>query len=332
MRVAVLGAGTMGSTYVRNLAKMKDVQPAGVCDIRSEAAGQAAELWGTNAYESLEAMVEREQPDVVCVCLPTYMHKEYVLKLAAMGKHVICEKPIALNREDAEAMIRACREAGVQLYIGHVLRFFPNYKDLHAKAKSGIVGTVQVAHAKRLSAFPKGWNRWFADASLSGGVILDLMIHDLDFLRWTMGDVQSVYAKLHKDENMEYANVTLQFRSGALANVEAFWGYPGAFTTGVELAGTRGVLRFDSSSSPTLEVRRIRREEGGREGSGVPVPRTPAKHDPYYYELRHFLSCIAGESEPVITAEDGYAALDIALAAAQSASTGLPVRMGGVLA
>jgi UDP-N-acetylglucosamine 3-dehydrogenase len=330
LKVSIIGCGTMGITYAKNLASMEEAELAGVCDVDAARAEEAAKAGGTAAYTDYKVMLEAENPEVVCVCLPTHLHKRIVIELAQLGKHIICEKPIGMTLEEADAMIEACRESGVRLFVGHVVRFFPNYADAAAQISRGETGGPGVAHLKRYGSFPKGNGLWYHDRSKSGGVILDLMIHDIDFVRSVYGEAKAVYALKAQsggDDPFEYAMVTIRFRNGAIGNLTAYWGYPGPFTTAAEFAGNQGVLRLSSESSRSLTV--IGKEEGQEGKAAVQVPQSPMRHDPYYRELKHFLACIRDGSEPLVTAEDARAALEIALAAELSCQTGQPVAIGG---
>lgn len=324
MKVAVVGCGSMGGTHANNFAKMPQVELVGVCDTLEESAKTLAERCRTKAFFSFDELMAEANPDVVSICLPTPLHKEYVLKAANYGKHVICEKPIAPTLSDAREMIDTCREKGVRLFIGHVVRFFPSYADMSRKVAAGVIGDVGVAHAKRSGSHPGRVRDWYKDPSATGGVIMDLMIHDIDFMRSLLGDVKTVFAMNRQTDRLDYALVTLRFHGGAIANLEGFWGFPGPFTTAVELAGKKGIIRFDSNKSASLQIHRSAPAES-KESAGVAIPRSPAVHDPYYYELQHFIDCILSGEESIVTAEDGYKAVEIALAAHESARTGAPV-------
>ncbi|GGG26381.1 Gfo/Idh/MocA family protein [Paenibacillus abyssi] len=325
MKVSIIGAGTMGMMYAHNIAKIKGVQPAGVCDVDRERAERAAQLCQTSAYTSLEDLLAQEQPDVVCVCLPTHLHKDIVMTLAAKGIHIICEKPIALNLEDAREMQAACDQHGVRLFIGHVVRFFPNYRDAAQKVKDGVIGEAGVAHLKRFGSFPQGSDGWYHDRAKSGGVIMDLMIHDIDYARAIFGEVESVYAAISRSDQMEYAQVTLKFKNKRIATLSGYWGYPGPFTTEFEIAGEKGIIRFNSNETLSLNVKVQSKDQDL--GERVQVPRSPMMYDPYYYELAHFIQCIREGTTPIVSAEDACKAVAIALAAEQSAELGKPVNM-----
>ncbi|WP_282940666.1 Gfo/Idh/MocA family oxidoreductase [Paenibacillus sp. RC67] len=325
MKVAVVGCGIMGRTHARNWSSVQGVQLVGVCDIDKELADKIAASNGTNAYTSFEDLLAAEQPDMVSICVPTYLHKPLVLQAAQAGIHIVCEKPIAPSLADAEEMIAACRLNNVRLFIAHVVRFFPSYKDLAAKVRAGVIGDPGVMHTKRIGGHPGRAKSWYYDEEKSGGVILDLLIHDIDYMRSVFGEVDSVFAMKRTSESLDYALVTLRFNKGAIANLEGYWGYPGPFTTAVEFAGTKGILRFHSDDAVSLRVQTSRQPDEDR--PRVAVPRSPAYHDPYYYELEHFADCILKGTEPIVSTEDAYKAMEIAFAALTSAQSGQPVRM-----
>lgn len=321
MKVAVIGCGSMGSVHANSYAKMAQVELVGVCDINEQAAQKLADRTGSKPYYSFEALIAEANPDVISICLPTPMHKEYVLKTAEAGKHVICEKPLAPSLEDAREMIDACEQKGVRLFVGHVVRFFPDFKDLSNKIAANVIGKVGVAHTKRSGSHPGLARDWYKHSA--GGVILDLMIHDIDFVRGVLGEVKSVFGMNRVTEEMDYALVTLRFESGAIANLEGFWGYPGPFHTAVEFAGDKGILRADSRKTASMNIQKSNTANSGP--AVVAIPQSPAMNDPYYYELSHFIDCIQSGEQAIVTAQDAYRAVEIGLAAAESIRTGVPV-------
>jgi len=158
--------------------------------------------------------------DAIDVCLPTYLHKEAVELAAHHGKHVFCEKPIALTVDDANAMISTCNSNGVKLGIAHVVRYFPEYEMAHDMIASAGWGQIGVVRFSRTGPFPKGWNNWYADFQLSKGVFVDLSIHDFDFLNWCFGPVERVQArKVSTERPMEYGLAVVRMKSGVIAHV-----------------------------------------------------------------------------------------------------------------
>ncbi|GAE08531.1 NADH-dependent dyhydrogenase [Paenibacillus sp. JCM 10914] len=230
LHVLLVGAGTMGRTHAAAYSSMKDVKLAGIVDVQQAKANKLADRHGTRSFYSFEAAVERlgSKIDVIDICLPTPLHKPYVIKAADTGSHVICEKPLARTEEDALFMIDYCRDKDVRLFVGHVLRFFPEYVRAKQLLERGIIGKPTVVRAGRGGGYPAGWNDWYSDFAASGGITLDAMIHDFDYLRWCFGEVERVYAKGlhgHHQGHLDYALVTLRFRSGVIAHVEGTWAH-----------------------------------------------------------------------------------------------------------
>ncbi|RAV20685.1 Gfo/Idh/MocA family protein [Paenibacillus contaminans] len=325
MKIAIVGCGTMGELYARNLSQIGGVNVTAVCSTRLEAAEQTADLCRAAPYTSYEKMMEETDPDVLCVTLPTYLHKGYVMDAARRGKHAICEKPIAPNLTDAAEMIRACQNAGVRLFVGHVLRFYPEYELVRQKAASGAIGLVEAAHLKRGGLHPGLARSWYNDPAKSGGVILDLLIHDIDYARFVLGEVETVFAYNKRWDAADHALITLQFASGAIAHVQGFWGYPGPFTAEIELIGSNGIAKYSNlEGKPGTDSAP---DTGLKAAPKVVVEEGPSVISPFRVQFEHFLACIGHGGEPLVTARDAYKAVEIALAAKESALTGMPVRL-----
>jgi UDP-N-acetylglucosamine 3-dehydrogenase len=325
MRVGLVGAGFMGGVHLNAYAAIPEVEVVGVADGRTEVAVAGAEMVGARAYASYEELLADEDVEVVDVCLPTAFHRELALKAAGEGKHVILEKPIARTIEDAQQILAAFSGDGPRLFVGHVVRFFPEYVGIKEKIEAGGLGTVGVVRTSRRSPFLLGWNDWYADWRVSGGVLLDLVIHDFDFLRWALGEVERVYARGmlgHEYNRLDYVLATLRFQSGAIAHVEGHWGYPGPFNYSIEVAGSSALLTVDSTEPARLELI----QETAAPGE---VPDLASGKNPYEKELEHFVRCIATGEEPIVEGQDAYEALRIGLAATESVLTGEPITLGG---
>ena len=322
MRVGLVGAGFMGGVHLNAYAGIPEAEVVGVADARIEAAVAGAEIAGARPYASYEDLVAAEDVEVVDVCLPTAFHKDLAVRAAGEGRHVILEKPIARTMEDAQQIIEAFSGDGPRLFVGHVVRFFPEYVGIKEKIDAGDLGTVGVVRTSRRSPFLLGWNDWYADWRVSGGVLLDLVIHDFDYLRWTLGEAERVYARgmLGREYNrLDYVLVTLRFENGAIAHVEGHWGYPGPFNYSIEVAGSDGLLTVDSTEPAPLQLI-----------GGVPgvISDLSAGKSPYEKELEHFIHCIATGEEAIVGGQDAYEALRIGLAATESVLTGEPVTLG----
>jgi UDP-N-acetylglucosamine 3-dehydrogenase len=327
MRVGIVGLGTMGTAHAAGYQNIAGCELVAVADIQPERRRFVAEKYGVRSYATLVDLLAAETVDVIDVCLPTHLHREHVERAAAAGKHVFCEKPLARNRTEGQAMVEACRKAGVTLGVGHVVRFFPEYRRAKEIIQSGQLGSVGTVYTYRGGGgFPTAWQDWYANYEWSGGLTLDMIIHDFDFLRWTLGEVERVYAKstFGRDYNrLEHVLASLRFESGAIANVEGTWLNVGGFGTKFEFACERGLLAHDSKVASAFRSYQQTAIQAG--GPGVAVPESPLDKDPYTLELEHFIECLNRGEEPLITGEEALRAVDIATAALKSIKTGKPV-------
>ena len=326
MRVAIVGAGSMGNAHAAGWAQT-DAKLVGVIATDQSSARTLAERYGATAYDSLDSVLPLV--DAVDICAPTNLHLEYTLKAAAAGKHVFCEKPIARTVEDGLKMIEACRSAGVRLFIGMVVRFFPQYQRVHEAVIAGRIGKPGVIRLTRCSYRPqKITDNWFLDFARSGGPIFDMLVHDYDYARWLAGEVERVYARTSPaapGSISEYAQVLLRFRNGAMAHVEGGWVYPPPlFRTKIEVAGDGGLIEWESDTSTPVNSY-FKAAPGAV--SDVALPLSPLAEDPYTAIVKHFYECIMHDKPFAVTPMDALAAIQIGLAAIDSARTGAPVSL-----
>ena len=269
-----------------------------------------------DGFESLVDMV-----DVVDICTPTHTHGAYVLAAAQAGVDIVCEKPLARTAGEAFDVIAACGEAGVQLLVGHVVRFFPEYAAARASVMAGDIGDVGVVRLDRSTYLPAGASSWFSDRSKSGGVVLDLMIHDVDYARWVAGDVERVYAR--GAQGGDHVLATLSHTSGAISHIQGSWAYPrGSFRATLEIAGSDGLIQRHAAESFVASV------GTQSEVSDVPEPPSSSAESPYVTEIRHFSAVLNGTAEPRVTAVDGAMAVAVCDAIAESLETNLAVEVG----
>lgn len=319
----------MGSRHASQYKRMPGVEVR-LFDIDKEKAQAVAKGLDIDTVATEEALLQAS--DAIDVCLPTDLHAEAALRAIGKGKHVFLEKPLAKTLAEGTAILEAASKARLKLMVGQVVRYFPEFRTGHDLVKQGAVGTPGAARTRRGGAGPsRETARWFFDFDRSGGVLLDLVIHDFDWLRWTLGEVKSLYARsvlagvpgdLHDDSVTDpplgdYSLTTLTFDNGAIAHVEGSWMDAGPFRTAYEVCGSNGMIEFDSSKVPTL-----RSQVAG--GGTTEAPLLPGD-DPYFGELSDFIRAIEGDTEPPVTGLDGWMALSIALAAVESAKTGKPV-------
>lgn len=314
MRIGILGVGGMGNRHTQQYRKMEGVEIA-FYDLSAEQSDEYAKRWDVEPKASAEDLLSWS--DVVDVCLPTDVHKDACLRAISEGRAVFVEKPLTRTYEDALEVVQTAERSSVPLGVGQVVRYFPEFKTGHDVVANGGIGKPAAARTRRGGPTPTGASEWFLDYSRSGGVLLDLAVHDFDWLRWTLGEVKHLYSRsvgLTRRSGPDYALTVLTFESGAIGHVEATWMDPSGFRTTFEVCGGDGMVHFDSRETASL-----RTHAGGKtalESNIAPLD------DPYYQEIDGFLKAVKAGTPPPVTGHDGLMAVSISLAAVESAETG----------
>jgi len=325
IQVGIIGYGTMGQVHAQALAEMAGVRLSAVADPDREKRAQAERAYNVPAVGDVKELLEREDLDLVDICTPTYLHEEVFKQAVQAEKHIFCEKPLARSLEEGKRIYNLTKDYGRKVGVAHVVRFFPEYVVMRESLLKGEIGRPSVVRTFRGGAqFPAGSRDWYGDFDLSGGVILDLVIHDIDYLRWLFGDVKRVYAKTTRgrtDARLEHALIILRFKNGVIAHVEGSWAnFPGQFYTTVEIAGTSGLMTYDSrKGAPLLK---IGLENGALGAGGTAVPENPSLKSPYRLELEDMITAIREDREPAVSVKEALATLEVALAALESVKTG----------
>lgn len=321
-RIGVIGCGGMGNVHGNKYALMPDVE-LHCFDVDSNRREEYTQARSATPHESLEALLSAV--DAVDVCLPTDLHAQTAEQVIQAGKHLLVEKPITLDPLQAEHLAHLAKQAGVHLVPAHVVRFFPEFRSTHDAVVAGKIGVPAVARTRRGGKAPLAAKAWYRDIERSGGIIMDLAVHDLDWMRWTLGPVTSVYARsletqgTREDWNGDYALISLTFASGALGHIEATWMDPAGFRTAIEVAGSEGLVEYDSRQAGSLRV--------SREAASSWESPLLATDDPYYQQLRAFVDTVQGKRESAISPEEGIEAVRLASAALRSARTKELVRL-----
>jgi predicted dehydrogenase len=317
----------MGSTHAAGWAETEAITAGFVAESRPRAQAMA-EQYGAQVYPNFPAMLA--DVDIVDICAPTHLHYDMVLEAATAGKDMICEKPLARSVAQGQEMIAACQSAGVKLLVAHVVRFFPEYAQAKATIDHGHIGQPAVI---RLTSgtfqTKKAIDNWFVDFEKSGGMMLDLMIHDFDYARWVAGEVESVFAKsissTRPDTPVDYGLAILKHQNGAISHIEGSWAYPPPlFRTRLEIAGSDGWLEFDSGKTAAISLH-LHQEDAA--APDVPQPGSPVSESPYTTQIKAFYNALAHNASVPINAADGLAAVQIALAAIESTQTGRAINL-----
>ncbi|MBN9502290.1 MAG: hypothetical protein BGO01_13415 [Armatimonadetes bacterium 55-13] len=295
LKVAIVGCGFMGRMHANVYGLLENAQLVALVDRKAEKRETYSKDFGVPAYETIHEMLENHDVDAVDICLPTYEHKDAAIAVAHAGKHVFCEKPMALTVDDAEAMIAACEKAGVRLMIGHCIRFWPEYALLKKMKDEGKYGKLLSINLTRYGEFPF-WStdNWLADESKSGGGVLDMHIHDTDYAHYLLGDPKSVHAwgtVDHRGPSQAFA--TLTYPDGAVAHLEGGWNLPNhtPFKMAFRAIFERGAAIMDAGPMTIYE-----------DGKDPVVPEFPKMEAAgggnisdlggYFHELKYFVDCI----------------------------------------
>lgn len=331
LRVGMIGAGGIAGQHAWCYQHIPEAKIVAVADVVPERAKKIAALFGADALDDGEKVISRKDVDVVDICVPTYLHCHFAVEAARAGKHVLSEKPIALNLEEGRQMIREAEKAGVKFMVAHVLRYFPENREAKRVMESGAIGKPVMVRTYRGGVHPGRVRPWYADISKSGGAIQDTVIHDIDFFKWCFGPVKDVYVKgntFQKIPNLEYDLVMMEFCNGVLAHMIADWSQPvsGHFSTRMEIVGTKGMVEFNSDDSAPLTITAAS-EGGGREGVAIPESPLDPRSNPYSREIIEFLRCIEQDTKPPIPPIEALSSLNVVMAALQSEKTGEPVKV-----
>ncbi len=239
VKIAMLGFGGIAKSHKKAyeilIAKNAPVELVAICDIDQNQFTKVIEtnlgepghidLSGINLYTDLDEMLEKEEIDMVDICLPSYLHCEYTCKMLRAGKHVQCEKPMALNSDDCELMIKTAKECGKRLMIGQCLRFEPQYLFVKKCIEEETFGKLRYAQFDRMSPLPRwGFNKWFQKTECSGGCAMDLHIHDVDMVRFLLGEPEAVSAIAYDDRTRwQYINSRFFFGDSKVITATGSW-------------------------------------------------------------------------------------------------------------
>ena len=313
IRVGVVGSGFIAKQHLRSW--LSNGAELALFSQDTEEAARLAQKYGITAAATLDELLAK--CDVADVCTPTDQHLPVVSAAAAAGVHVVCEKPLARTSAEAAEIVATCASADVRLFPAHVVRYIDPYVAAWRELQRGTLGTIAVAHFSRSGPRPT-WSSWFGDRDRSGGLLMDLLIHDFDIAQWFAGPVRRVWARSLGSETKEVGVVVLTHESGAISHVEGVWDAPGApLVSSFQLFGDLGYVM--SGTTPGTDVR-VRDHAGGVRR--LATAWTPGAPGPFEAELADFAAAIGSGGEARVSAADGLSAVRVAEAAVESARRG----------
>lgn len=328
MKFVLIGCGLIAASHAEAIGRMKDAKLLAVCDIKDEAADQLAEKCRCRAYTDAELMLDEIQPDAAVICVPTFVHEIYVSMCAKRKIHVLCEKPLERNPLNCRKLIEGVKEAGIIFMTAQVVRFWAGYVDIKKMFESGELGQIYMMHLRRVSSRAGQYGQWLFQPDLGGGAMHDMLVHDVDYLRYVAGPFERCYANAVKDETGCYNNVMANIihKNGIHAVAEVSFtmqtGYPFSFS--VHIVGTETTVEYSYSAGATIADRsgsrcemKIWRKNKGLEEYPV------EEYDAYQKQLEYFVECIREGRQPeVITPEQSYEVISMIDAIHRSADSG----------
>lgn len=296
LKIGLIGCGSMGTAHANSYKALGDlVQVVAVADVREALGQEKADMFDATLYADGASLIENAEVDAVDICLPTFLHTEHAVMAMKKGLDVFMEKPVCLNEEEAQLLLKTQKETGRQVQIGQVVRFDDDFDFLKQVVDDGRYGKLVSGVFERLSAYPTwGHNRWFQDDKKSGSCALDLHIHDVDFIRYIMGsEPDSFHSECIRSEDGILQHIFTHYRYGnVLLSAEGGWHYAADFP-------------FDANYRVKFEKATIVMRDGKitiyTEGGGAEEAKVKKAYDAsedmgfnisnlggYYNELRYF--------------------------------------------
>jgi UDP-N-acetylglucosamine 3-dehydrogenase len=323
IQIGLLGAGFMGSTHARALAAIDDVEIVGIYGQSEKRAKPLADELGTTWTTDLERLIDNPAVEAIDICLPGPQHRTVTEMAIAAGKHVLLEKPITLLAEDADALVDLAARTDRVFMVAHVLRFWPEYVELQRLATSGDFGKPVQAIAYRRQAFP-AWSSLFSQSELTGGAVIDMMIHDYDALNWIFGQPKSVVARgiqNPRSGGYDQVQVMIEYGSG-WAQVDGGMMMPESypFTSSLQVLCETGALEYNfQAGGRSVEMGTGRNDLRVFPNEGDPHQATVEQADPYAAEIAYWVECLrTGSPATRATPAAARTALRTALAARRS--------------
>ena len=313
LRIGIVGWGFMGKMHFRCYKSDTNVEVTAICDADAKqlqnSSGVSGNISGAEddldlsniaLYSDLSKMLAEEKLDALSIASPTFLHASQTIEALNEGVHVFCEKPMALNSGDCREMTEVAKQSGKTLQIGHCIRFWPEYVQAKEIIDSQKYGKVLAATFQRLSLTPTwSWDNCFLDGKRSGGAMLDLHIHDTDYVQYVFGMPKEVFSRGVIGPSGEFDHTVTQYLYGNDCVITAEGGWimaPGfGFEMSFKIMLEKATLVYSSAQEPTFRIFPI-------DGETI-IPEIPTG-DGYSFEIQHFVDTLSGKAVPsIITPE-----------------------------
>lgn len=309
LKVGLVGAGGISDSHISAWDAMEETHLTALCDIRPERLARYPDKHG---YTDFDQMIEKENLDILDICLPTFLHADYAVRALNHGIHVICEKPISLKESDVDRIYQAAGRHRAQFMVAQVLRFWPEYeliKDIYDTKK---YGRLLSASMSRLGGTPKwSWDNWMLDEDRSGLVPFDLHIHELDFITYAFGAPKNHKIHRIKRPEQDYLNIVYEYPDFFISAEAAWYAAPYPFRASYRFQFENALIVYEGDQCTIYEnngaVIDLTNAHSGETGD-INLPKSNA----YANEIRYFTNCILeGRSPDKIKAGELTAILQI---------------------
>jgi len=335
LRIGLVGTQFIGNLYCHALRSVDGAEVVAVASPTT--APKFAERWHIpRHYADYREMIRDGEIDAVAIAVPNDLHADITLAAAAAGKHVLCEKPLAMSLAEADAMVAACKQAGTVLMYAENLLFVPMYQRVRDLTRRGDIGKPFLIKQAQCHGGP--YSPWFWDVDRAGGgVVLDMGCHSISAICWAMDAwpeavtaTMGRYAHAEKGRGEDHSTVILHFPGGAIGIAENSWAMPGG-NDYLEVYGPKGRLVANLERGPAIAMYTAPAEETALDSSTRSGWQYPMYEEAWQFgfpqELQHFADVTAGRAELKSSGEDGRRVLEIICAAYESARTGQRVSL-----
>ncbi|OXM16582.1 Gfo/Idh/MocA family protein [Paenibacillus herberti] len=327
IRIGMIGLGFMGRAHLENYLRLEQegvqVKVVAICDAdpvklqggggggNLDAGSTVVDLTAFAQYTSIAEMLEKEDLDAVDITLPTFLHRQVTVQCLEAGVHVLCEKPMAMDTDECDAMIQAAEQAGKSLLIGQCLRFWPAYVELKKLIDEGSLGKVTYAYFYRGGGTPT-WGPWVLEKDKGGGALLDMHVHDTDVVNWLFGKPEAVSTNavnVIPGSGYDIVSTNYRYSQDAVIHTQVDWTLNGdfGFEMGFRVTFQNGNLQFVNNQ--------LRVNPNDAPGYVAEL----SDNQGYYYEIKYFVESLLNGTP--IEEADGQSTKDtIAIVRAEIAS------------
>lgn len=309
LKIGLIGAGFMGATHAKCyelLSKDYDIQITAIADLSLEKIEKISKNFKPEMFSTGIDLISSADVDVIDICLPTNLHASHAILAMQKGYDIFIEKPVCLNMQEALHLLQVQKETNAKVAVGHCIRFWNEYKYLKEIIDNNKLGNLCNISLKRVSPKPSwSWDNWLLDETRSGGAVLDLHIHDVDFAGYILGYPNKIHAKISgQDKRNDHIYSIFEY-DNTLVSLEGGWDYPLVFPFEMSYQAIfeKGCITFSSCRNKTIHVYEnnglsyFPEFEQSIEKSDEETGGNISSLGGYYNELKYFVECILNDEE-----------------------------------